>query len=112
MSRRRRREGAGAIVRELRALRADLRALADDQNAHREAMVDGILDRGARFLRAALDETSGRTVTVDAAAGRAVSFVGNDTREPSPDLQAAPTTPPAAPANDDDPPHGTPRPAR
>lgn len=83
----------GAIVRELRELRAHIvdaiRETSTEQNANREAMADVMLQRGAGFLRAALDEGTPRTVVLDPP-------IANDTREP------APTTPPGGPANDHD----------
>ena len=96
--RRRRRTGAGAIVRELRAqgdriVGATHEATAE-QNASRGAMAETMLRSGAGFLRAALDEATPRTVVLDPP-------VANDTRTPGP------TTPPSGPANDDEPPPGS-----
>ena len=88
---RKRRAGVGTLVRELRT-QSDriidaIRETNEKQNASREAMADVMLQRGAGFLRAALEEGTPRTVVLDPP-------VANDRREP------APTTPPGAPAND------------
>ncbi len=84
---RRRRMGAGAIVRAIGAA-ADrivnaIREASAEGTASREAMIA----RGGAFLRAALDEGTPRTVVLDPP-------VANDTRTPDP------TTPPGGPAND------------
>ena len=78
---RRRREGTGAIVRELRE-QSDriidaIRETSAEQIASREAMADVMLQRGAGFLRAALDEATPRTVVLDPP-------VANDTSDPPP----------------------------
>jgi|GEM_PF-5733284 len=92
---RRRREGAGAIVRAIEAvgdrILGAIREVSAEQNAGREAMAESMLQSGASFLRAALDEGTPRTVVLDPP-------VANDTRTPGP------TTPPGGPANDDGPP--------
>ena len=62
-----------------------IREASTEQNASREAMADAVLQKGAGFLRAALDEGTPRTVVLDPP-------VAND------------TTPPGGPANDDEPP--------
>jgi hypothetical protein len=81
----------GALVRELRAqgdrIVDAIRETSAEQAASREAMADVMLQRGAGFLRAALDEGTPRTVVLDPP-------TANDTRDP------APTTPPGGPAND------------
>ena len=60
-------------------------------------MAERIIERGAGFLRAALDEATPRTVVLDPP-------VASDTEEQP--YALGPTTPPGGPANDRDLPSG------
>lgn len=102
MTRRRRRSGVGALVRELRA-QSDriidaIREVGAEQSASRDAMADAIMVKGAGFLRAALDEAAPRTVVLDPPAANDTGGGAEGERDPGP------KTPPGGPANDDEPP--------
>ena len=116
MTRRRHRTGAGAIVRAIREqsdrIIGAIHETTAEQNASREAMGDVVLQKGARFLRAALDDATPRTIVTDPGGEgrpRAVTLAppaANEggTAPPSSGLRPGPTTPPGGPANDDEPP--------
>ena len=108
----------------MRALRAQgdriigaIREATADQNTSREAMADTILQRGAAFLRAALDEGLPRTLVTDPGGPdrpRTVVLdppVANEggAAPPSSRRRPGPTTPPDGRANGDEPPPSKPR---
>lgn len=82
MSRRRRREGTGAVVREIRAqgdrIVAAIRQVGADAGASRVAMVKV----GAEILRTALGDASRRGAVVDLETGETVQLTANDVEPP------------------------------
>lgn len=101
----RRRMGAGAIVRELRQACAEIVTAIRQASADAREDRDELVTRVAGLLGAALEEGASRAVVVNPGSGRSITFAGNDAGAEVP-RGAGPTTPPAGPANetgDDDP---------
>ena len=73
-----------------------MRQTGAEQNAHRAAMADRIMEQGSAILRTALDDATPRAVDIGPPAA-------NDTDDRH---VPGPTTPPEGPANDRDPPSG------